>query len=193
MINTIWLLLIILGTFWAAAQGDVDIVTRAVMEQSSRAVTISFGLIGIMSFWLGMMKLAEKSGLLKVLAKILRPLAVRLYPEIPPESEAMGTIIMNMGANMLGLGNVATPLGLKAMAKMQELNENKDTASNAMCTFLAMNTSSIMLVPTLVIGIRLAAGSNNPTEIVGTTLIATLCSTVVALTVNAVMSRRTGS
>ena len=120
-----------------------------------------------MALWLGIMKIAEKGGLVAALAKMLRPLMVRLFPSVPSQHPAMGAIILNLSANMLGLGNAATPFGMKAMQELQTLNNDSDEASTAMCTFLALNTSCITLIPATIIGVRLSFGSANPTEIVG--------------------------
>lgn len=193
MINRIWVFLLLISVLTLAWQGRIEATTQVITVQAQQAVQTSLGLIGIMAFWLGMMRLAEKSGLLRVLSRALRPAARLLFPELPPESEAFGTILMNMGANLLGLGNVATPLGLKAMTKLQELNNNKQIASSAMCTLLALNTSGLTLVPTTVIALRVAAGSTTPTEIVGTTLVATFCSTCVALAVDRWFRLKEGS
>src|SRR5207302_1227662 len=145
------------------------------------AVTIALGLIGIMALWLGLMRLAERAGLVQRIAYGLRPLMQRLFPEVPPDHPAMGSMLMNMAANMLGLGNAATPLGLRAMRDLETLNPRPGVASNAMCTFLAINTSSVQLVPTTAIAILAASGSARPTAIVGTALFATLCAATVAV------------
>lgn len=188
MINIIWLALLLAGVVMAAvtaiSTGSLDPfvhITDALFNSSKSAVDLAIGLIGLMALWLGIMKLAEESGLIKVLARAVRPVMIRLFPEIPPEHPAMGAMIMNIAANMLGLGNAATPLGLKAMQELQQLNEQAETATNAMVTFLAINTSSVTIIPATVIGIRVSAGSSNPASIIGTTLFATTCSTIVAV------------
>src|SRR5207248_4792528 len=145
------------------------------------AVTIALGLIGVMALWLGVMRLAERAGLVQKLARALRPIMRRLFPEVPAEHPAMGAMMMNMAANMLGIGNAATPLGLRAMRDLQRLNPIKDTASNAMCTFLAINTSSIQLIPANQIAMLAAAGSVRPTAIIGTAPVATTVSTVAGI------------
>ncbi|HHY36105.1 MAG TPA: spore maturation protein [Firmicutes bacterium] len=189
MLNRIWLVFILLGTAVAVTGGRAEVVTRAVTEGSQAAVQTALGLIGTIAFWLGLMRIAEDAGLIVLLARIIRPLVRFLFPEVPANHRALGSILLNMAANLLGLGNAATPLGLKAMVELQELNEEPDTATNSMCTLLAINTSSITLIPTLVIAARAAAGSRNPAEIVGTTIIATSCSTIAALTVDALYRR----
>lgn len=181
MINFIWLGLILSGIVVAAINGNIEVINEAAFEGAKTGVTISFGLISILAFWLGVMKVAEKAGLLKKLARLMRPLVRFLFPQVPPDHPAMGYILSNMTANLFGLGNAATPAGIKAMQELQKLNPNPEKASPAMCTLLAINTSSITLVPTTVIAIRMNYNSQNPVEIVGTTLFATVVSTVVAI------------
>lgn len=181
LINIIWFMMIALGVVVGLINGNLQEVTKASMDSATLAVQISIGFIGIWALWLGVMKVAEEAGLINILAKVLSPIMGVIFPKVPKNHPAMGAMMMNMAANMLGLGNAATPLGLKAMKELQKLNKNKKVASNAMCTFLVINTSSIQLVPTTVIALRMSAGSNNPTEIIGTALIATTVSTIVGL------------
>ena len=141
MLNYIWFGMIFISVVVGTITGNIDAVTQAAIDMSKTAVDIAISLIGIMALWLGIMKIAEQSGLIKIIAKGLRPITLKLFPEVPPDHPAIGSIILNMAANILGLGNAATPLGLKAMEELQELNENKETATNAMCTFLAINTN----------------------------------------------------
>ncbi|MDK2822560.1 MAG: spore maturation protein [Clostridia bacterium] len=182
MINLIWLALIVIGILVAAINGQPEIITDTVLQAANLAVKYSFDLIGLMTFWLGIMRLGEAAGLVDILAKIIRPFTRFLFPSVPENHPAMGAILLNISANILGLGNAATPFGLKAMQELQTLNKNSDTASDAMITFLAINTSCIVIVPATIIGVRVAAGSLNPTEIVGTTLFATLIGMIIALT-----------
>lgn len=156
-------------------------VTDGAFEGAKTAVTIALGLIGIMALWLGVMRLAERAGLVQRIARGLRPLMRRLFPDVPPDHPAMGSMLMNMAANMLGLGNAATPLGLRAMRDLDRLNPRPGVATNAMCTFLAINTSSVQLIPATAIAILAASGSTRPTAIVGTALLATLCAATVAI------------
>jgi spore maturation protein A len=184
MLNAVWLFLLAVGIIMGIATGNVQAITDAAVEYSQTAVELSLGLIGIMALWLGIMKIAEESDLIKLIAKGLKPIMVKLFPDVPPEHPAMGAMIMNLAANVLGLNNAATPLGIKAMKELQTLNTDKpETASNAMCTFLAINTASVTLVASSLIGYRVAAGSKNPTEIIGPSLIATLLSAIVAVIV----------
>jgi spore maturation protein A len=181
MINYIWLALIVIGVLTAVFQGNVQVVTDAAIESANSAVELSIGLVGVMTLWLGLMKLAEKSGIVNLISKMLKPILKRLFPEVPEDHPAMGSMVMNMAANLLGLGNAATPLGIKAMKELQELNEDKTTATNSMCMFLAINTSSVTLIASTVIAYRAAAGSSNPAEIIGPTIIASVFGTMVAI------------
>ncbi len=189
MVNKIWFFFIIFGIGIAALNGNIQTVTTTLLDSAEKGVTVAFGLISVLTFWLGIMKLIEKSGLLRILVRVMKPLAKFLFPEVPVDHPAMSSILMNMSANLLGMGSAATPLGLKAMEQLQDLNPDKKTASNAMCTFLALNTSSITLIPTTVIALRLATGSTDPTRIVGTTILATICSTIVAVTVDKIFRK----
>jgi len=181
MINIIWLLLIVFAVVVGGITGRMDAVTTSAIDSAKAAVELAIGLIGIMAMWLGIMRIADKSGLVTIVAKIVKPVMKRLFPDVPSDHPAVGAITMNMAANMLGLGNAATPLGLKAMLELQKLNKIKDTATNAMCMFLTLNTSSITIIPITVIAVRASAGSLNPTEIIGTAIIATLCSTTAGI------------
>ncbi|MFD0694882.1 nucleoside recognition domain-containing protein [Paenibacillus sp. GCM10027628] len=184
MVNWIWLFFIVVGFVVAAFNGNVEIVTQAAFDGAKSGVTVCFGLISILVFWLGMMRIAEDAGLLGKLAILLRPVVRFLFPSVPKNHPALGYIMSNMSANILGLGNAATPMGIKAMQELQKLNTDKETASPAMCTLLALNTSSITLIPTTLIAIRMNFNSVNPAEIVGTTLIATAISTAAAILVD---------
>ena len=181
MINYIWAGMLIIGFIAGAATGNLEAVTKAAIDNAQSAFEMSLGLIGVMSLWLGLMKIAEESGIVEKLAKALRPITLRLFPDVPADHPAMGAMIMNIAANMLGLGDAATPLGLKAMQELQKLNPVKDTATDAMCMFLAINTSSVTLISATTVAVLAAAGSANPTEIIGPTIIATACSTTVGI------------
>jgi spore maturation protein A len=168
----------------------VQAVTReGILRYAKIAVELAIGLVGIMALWLGLMKIAERSGLVSALARSLKPVMIRVFPDVPPEHPAMGAMIMNIAANMLGLGNAATPLGLKAMEELNRLNKKTGTATDAMCTFLVINTSSVQLIPATVIAIRAASGSTNPTEIIGPVILATTINTVVGLVTVKLLSR----
>jgi spore maturation protein A len=156
-------------------------VTKAALDYAGTAVTISLGLIGIMALWLGVMKVAEEAGLLLVLTKALAPITRRLFPDVPPDHPAVGAMIMNIAANMFGLNNAATPLGLKAMEELNKLNPKIGTATNAMCTFLVINTSGLTLIPATAIAIRAASGSSDPGIIIGTSIFGAGCATIAGL------------
>jgi spore maturation protein SpmA len=164
-------------------------VTNAALDYAGTAVNIALGLIGIMAMWLGVMKVAEEAGLIKIIANAVKPITKFLFPDVPPDHPAMGSIIMNMAANMLGLGNAATPFGLKAMEELQTLNDKKDTATNAMVTFLAVNTAGLTLIPVTAIAVRAAAGSSNPAVIIGTSIFGALCATTVGITAAKVLEK----
>ena len=181
MLNYIWLALVLLAVAIGGWNDRLKDVTGGALDGAKTAVTIALGLIGIMALWLGLMRLAERAGIVQRMAHALRPLLRRLFPEVPSDHPAMGSMLMNMAANMLGLGNAATPLGLRAMRDLESLNPRPGVATNAMCTFLAINTSSVQLIPTTAIAILAAAGSTKPTAIVGTALFATLCAATVAV------------
>ncbi len=189
MINFIWAGLLIIGFVVGAITGNIEAVTNAAIDSAKTGVDLALGLIGVMTLWLGLMKIAEDSGLVEKLARALRPLMVKLFPDVPPEHPAMGAMIMNIAANILGLGNAATPLGLKAMQELQKLSDDKETATDAMVTFLAINTSSVTLIPASTIAILAAVGAKNPTEIIGPTLVATTVSTIVAIIVARVFQK----
>ena len=183
MLNWIWMGLLTCGVGVAAWNGNLEAVTQTALDASSSAVKVCFDLIGVMALWLGIMKIAEDAGIIGSLAKLLSPILQKLFPDIPAGHPAMGAIIMNLSANVLGLGNAATPFGMKAMQELQKLNQ-KETASDAMCTFLALNTSCITLLPATIIGVRVSFASAAPTEIVGACIFATICSTLVAVSLD---------
>lgn len=156
-------------------------ITNAALDYAGTAVTIALGLIGIMALWLGVMKVAEEAGLIRSLTRLLTPLTRRLFPEVPPDHPAVGAMIMNISANLLGLSNAATPFGLKAMEELNKLNPKVGTATNAMCTFLTINTAGLVLIPATAIAVRAAAGSMNPGVIIGTSIFGAGCATVAGL------------
>jgi spore maturation protein A len=174
-------LLLASGIIVAAWNGRIELVTQAALTSAREAVDLCLNLIGVMCLWLGMMKIAENAGAIHSLSRLVRPVMIKLFPSLPPDHPAMGAIIMNLSANVLGLGSAATPFGLKAMQEMQKLNHNRKEASEAMCTFLAMNTSCVTLIPATIIAVRVNFHSNNPTEIVGPTILATACSMILAV------------
>ena len=165
----------------AAINGTAEAVTKGAVESATSAVQIAIGLVGIMTLWLGMMRVAEAAGLVSVIGRALRPLLRWLFPEVPAEHPAAGAIVIALAANLLGLNNAATPLGIKAMEELQALNGEKDTATNAMVTFMAVTTSGVQLIPASMIGVLAAAGSTNPTAIIAPTILATFIGTVAAV------------
>ena len=181
MINFIWCGMIVIGIIVGTLTGNIEAVSTAAIEWAETAVELSLGLIGVMALWLGLMKIAEEAGIVRGMGLLMKPIMVRLFPEVPADHPAMGSIVANMAANFFGLGNAATPLGIKAMQELQDLNKNKDEASNAMVMFLAINTSSITLISSSIIAYRSAAGAANPADVIGPTIIATAVSTTVAI------------
>lgn len=190
MVNYIWLFMIISGVVAAALQGRLDLVTSAALKGAKEGVAVCIGLISILVFWMGMMRIAQDAGLLEKLARMLRPLVRVLFPSVPSDHPAMGYILSNMTANLFGLGNAATPMGIKAMEELQKLNPDPKTATPAMCTLLALNTSGFTLIPATIIGIRMKYGSVDPAEIIGTTLFATGCATLTAIVMDRLYRRQ---
>jgi spore maturation protein SpmA/spore maturation protein SpmB len=177
---------------WVPTEGDIapmESLSRAVVDSAGSSVELALGLIGVMTLFLGLMKVAEAGGLLRVIARLIRPLMVRLFPHVPQEHPAMGAMILNIAANAMGLGNAATPFGIRAIQELNTLNERPGTATDAMALFLAINTSSVTLLPTGVIALRAAAGSTDPAGILPTTLFATVCSTLMAILAAKIFSR----
>ena len=190
MLNWIWMGLVLLAVALGGVSGQLPEITLAAFDAAKSSVmTFALPLVGLMAFWLGIMRIAEKSGLVDLLAKGLRPLLVRLFPDVPAHHPAMGSMVMNMAANMLGLNNAATPLGLRAMQDLEKLNPRPGTATNAMCTFLAINTSSIQLIPATTVAILASQGAKDPTAIIGTSFVATLFSTIAAIIIVKTLER----
>jgi spore maturation protein A len=181
MLNVIWLSMMLLAVFVGAIEGRLGLVVQAVTDSAKFGFEMALGLAGIMALWLGIMGVASASGLVHKLARLLRPVMCRLFPEVPPDHPAMGAMILNIAANMLGLANAATPFGLQAMKELQRLNTHVHTASNAMCTFLAINTSSVQIIPATAIALLAANGSAQPSSIILTSIIATTVSTLVGV------------
>ncbi|HEX2926485.1 MAG TPA: nucleoside recognition domain-containing protein [Ruminiclostridium sp.] len=181
MLNYIWIGLLMVGFAFGIINGRIDDVTKAAMDSAQTAVTVCIGLLGVMCLWTGLMKIAEKSGLIRIIGRAVRPVLRFLFPEIPKDHPALGAIVMNLVANFLGLGNAATPLGLKAMNELQSLNTDKKTATNAMCMFLVLNTAAIQLVPANIIALRTSEGSKKPAEIIVCIWIASVCATIMGI------------
>ncbi len=192
-LNVIWLFMIVSATVVAAYNGRMTELTEASFESAQTAVELAIGLVGAMALWLGIMYVVEVAGGLRMIAQAIRPLMVRLFPDVPSDHPAMSAIIMNMAANALGLGNAATPMGLKAMKELDRINPEKGTATNAMCLFLAINTSSVTILPLGVIAVRAGAGASNPGSILIPSIVATFCSTVVAILATKLVIARSSS
>ncbi|SEP69731.1 nucleoside recognition domain-containing protein [Piscibacillus halophilus] len=184
MVHIIWVGLAAVGIVYAMFNGTIEEVNEVIFESANEAVYLIISLVSILVFWLGMMRIAEEAGLLTKLAQLFKPLFTRLFPDIPHDHPAMGYILSNFSANIFGLGNAATPLGIKAMKEMKKLNGDKDEASRSMITFLALNTSSVTLIPTTIIAIRMQYDSIAPTEIVISTIFATFISTIGAILID---------
>jgi spore maturation protein A len=181
MLNYIWFGLMAVAFVVAAVNGTAEAVTRGAVESAATAVQIAIGLVGIMTLWLGMMRVAEAAGLISLVGRALRPVLRWLFPDVPPAHPAAGAIVLALAANMLGLNNAATPLGIKAMEELQSLNPDKDTATNSMVTLMAITTAGVQLVPASMIGVLAAAGSANPTAIIAPTIVATSAGTIAAV------------
>lgn len=179
--NYIFYFLIVISIIVGAINGRLQEVVNAVLSGAELSVKVAFSLIGIMAFWLGMMKIAEKCGLVKWIAKVIKPITKKIFNEIPEDSEAIGDIAMSFSANAIGLTNAATPIGIKAMEELQKHNEDKTSASNAMCMFLAMNTAGFQIIPATVIAVLIGIGYKNPTEIIAPTLLVTSIAFIFAL------------
>jgi len=187
--SAVWVFLIAASVAVAAATGRMEALTPAIAESAQRAVTLALGLVGVMALWLGLVKVAEEAGLVRLLARAARPVMRRLFPEVPVDHPAMGAMVMNVAANALGLGNAATPFGIEAMRRLDELNPHKGTATDAQALFCAMNTASLQLVPATVIALRASAGSRSPAAILAPTLLATACAFAAAIATSTLLAR----
>ncbi len=185
----IWVALVVASVAAAAVNGKMSEMTAAIGASAQSAVTLSLGLIGIMTLWLGLTKVAEEAGLVALLARAARPLLRRLFPDVPPDHPAMGAMVLNVAANLLGLGNAATPFGIEAMRRLDELNPHRGTATDAQALFCALNTASLQVVPATVIGLRAAAGAKHPADVIGPTLLATACAATAAVLAAKLLAR----
>ncbi len=181
MLNYIWCGMVLVSFFVAIFTGKIDAVTNGAMEGAAAAVDTCIGLLGSMCLWTGLAKIAENSGLIEVFAKVLRPVTKIIFPKLKSNSAALRAIVMNMVANLLGMGNAATPLGISAMKELDKLNRGKSTASNEMCMFVVVNTASIQLIPSTVISLRQIYGSANPSEIVFPVWICSICAVTIGV------------
>ncbi len=181
MINKLWAAFILVGIFFTLLTGRLDSLNDTILTSAKSGIDLVLDLLPVLVLWSGIMKIAEKSGLLQVVARIFAPILKKLFPSLKKDSKALGYITSNIAANALGLGSAATPFGLKAMEEMQKENDKKDTASDAMITFLVLNTSGVTIIPTTVIALRLMYKSANPEEIILPSILATICSSVAGL------------
>jgi spore maturation protein A len=187
--NLVFVLLLVAAAIAGAVKGDVKAVGQGAFDGAAQGVTLAIGLIGVMALWLGLLKIAEKAGLVEKIARAARPIFRPLFPGVPEGHPALSAMLLNIAANMLGLGNAATPFGIKAMEELEKLNPTPGTATNAQVLFLAINTASLQLVPTTVIALRASARSSDPAGIILPTLGATLCALVVAITAAKLLER----
>ncbi len=192
MLNYVWAVMLITGFLVGIMNGKAHLVTQAAISSAKDAIELCIGLLGVMCLWTGLMNVAEKSGLVRYISRLIRPAVKFLFPGIPERHPAIAAIVMNFTANFLGLGNAATPLGLKAMNEMQKLNARKETATDSMCMFLVLNTSAIQLVPATIIAVRSAAGSVNPSEIIVPIWLATICASIAGITSAKLLSKLHG-
>ena len=190
MVNIIWAGLIIIAIIYSLFTGNIDAINSGILKHASSGVNLVLEMMPLIILWTGIMKIAEASGLLNIFSNMLNPILRKLFPSLPKDHKALGYIASNIAANMLGLGSAATPFGLKAMQELQKDNPKKDTATEAMITFLVLNTGGVTLIPTTVIALRLASGSKNPTEIIITSILATLVSSISGLTLDYLIRRK---
>ena len=190
MVSYIWLFLILIGIGFSALTGNLDTINDSILTNGTKALDLMLSILPIIVLWTGIMKIAEVSGLLRKFAKLMEPILSRLFPSVPKDNPALGFIASNIAANMMGLGSAATPFGLKAMSELQKINDKKDTASVAMIIFLVLNTAGVTIVPTTVLALRIATGSNNPSEIILPGVIATFCSSIGGLLLDYFIRRR---
>jgi spore maturation protein A len=192
MLNYIWFGFLAFGFITGIINGRIEMVTRAALESAGKAVVLSLELLGIMCLWTGLMRIAEKSGLIRIIARAATPLLKILFPDVPKNNPAMTSIVMNLTANFLGLGNAATPLGIRAMNELQKLNKNCGSASDAMCMFAVLNTAAVQLIPATIIAIRAAAGSANPSDVISSIWPVSLCTVICAVLSAIFFSRMKG-
>lgn len=190
MVSYIWFFLIIIGITYSFITGNIDIINTSILTNGKEALDLMLSILPIIVLWSGIMKIADDAGLLKKFAKILEPILKRLFPSVPKDNKALGFIASNIADNMMGLGSAATPFGLKAMSELQKINKDKDTASEAMITFLVLNTAGVTIIPTTVIALRTAHNSINPSEIIVPGIIATFCSSLAGLLLDYFIRRR---
>ncbi len=190
MINIIWGVMIVIGIIYGLISGNIEAINNEIIVSGKKGLDMILEMLPILVIWMGLMKIAEESGLLKKIANLFYPVLSKLFPSIPKGNRALGYIASNIAVNMMGLGSAATPFGLKAMDEMQKINKQKDTATDAMITFLVLNTSGVTLIPTTVISLRMLSGSAHPTEIILPAILATFCASVGGLSLDYLIRRR---
>jgi len=193
MINIVWGIFIIIGVVFSFIMGKVDAINNEIVTSSKVALNLMLEILPLLALWMGLMQIAEDSGLLKWIAKKLSFILKKLFPSVPEDNEALGLIATNVAINMAGLGSAATPAGLRAMKELQKINDKKDTASDAMITFLVLNTAGVTIIPTTIISLRTLHGSANPTEVIPFCIIATMCSSIAGLTLDYFIRRKNGN
>lgn len=184
MISILWTFLIIIGILYSLITGNIEVINNSILTNAGKALDLILSLLPTIVLWSGIMKIAEDAGILTKFAAFLRPILSKLFPSVPSNHPSLGYIASNIAANMLGLGSAATPFGLKAMSELQKINSKKDTASNAMITFLVLNTAGVTIIPTTIIALRLAYGSSSPTAIIAPAVISTSCSCISAVLID---------
>lgn len=184
MISILWTFLIIIGILYSLITGNIEVINNSILTNAGKALDLILSLLPTIVLWSGIMKIAEDAGILTKFASFLRPILSKLFPSVPSNHPSLGYIASNIAANMLGLGSAATPFGLKAMGELQKINSKKDTASNAMITFLVLNTAGVTIIPTTIIALRLAYGSSSPTAIIAPAVISTSCSCISAVLID---------
>lgn len=190
MVNIIWGVMIVIGIIYGLISGNIEAINNEIIVSGKKGLDMILEMLPILVIWMGLMKIAEESGLLKKIANLFYPFLSKLFPSIPKGNKALGYIASNIAVNMMGLGSAATPFGLKAMDEMQKINQKKDTATDAMITFLVLNTSGVTLIPTTVISLRMLSGSAHPTEIILPAILATFCASIGGLSLDYLIRRR---
>lgn len=193
MVDHIWGIFIIIGITYSFITGNISKINTEIINAGTDSINLILSLLPLLIIWMGLMQIAEKSGLIQKIAKFMTPLLSKLFPTIPKNHESIGYIASNIAVNMAGLGSAATPFGLKAMEKLQELNDDKKRASTPMITFLVLNTAGVTIVPTTIIALRHAAGSSNPTSVLPACILATTASTIAGLTLDYFIRRKNGN
>lgn len=193
MVNIIWALFIIIGIIYSLISSNFNIINNEILVSGKSALDLLIGMLPLLVIWMGLMKVAEEAGIISSISKMMSPILKKIFPSVPNNDPSLGFIASNIAANMVGLGSAATPFGLKAMESLQKLNKDKKVASEAMITFLVLNTSGVTIVPTTIISLRLLYGSVNPSVVLPFCIIATTCSTIGGLTIDYLIRRKNGN